>query len=153
ELIRAAVHVGQYSEPKAEKLLGDVLIKRRDKIKTIYLNAVNPIVSPKLENGRLTFDNAAVAAGVATAPSMYHASWFRFDNATGESQPISDTQGSSTTLDVPSGLPSSAGSFVRVDISADSPEHATWKKPIQTYFKRGADGWKLIGLERLPEAS
>ncbi len=47
ELIRAAVHTGEYSDPNAEKYLGDVLIKRRDKIKNIYLNAVNPIVSPR----------------------------------------------------------------------------------------------------------
>ena len=32
ELIRAAVHTGQFSDPAAEKYLGDVLIKRRDKI-------------------------------------------------------------------------------------------------------------------------
>ena len=45
----------------------DVLIKRRDKIASIYLTAVNPIVDPRLDaNGRLTFDNAAVAAGVAS---------------------------------------------------------------------------------------
>jgi hypothetical protein len=152
ELIRAAVHQGQYSDPKAEKLLGDVLIERRDKIKNIYLTAVNPIVSPKLDGGKLSFDNAAVTAGVATAPSMYHAAWFRFDNATGESQSISSTQGSTTTIDAPSGLPSASGSFVRVDISADSEGYPTWKKPVEAYFRRGADGWKLVGLERLPDA-
>ncbi len=153
ELIRAAVHQGQYSDPKAEKLLGDVLIKRRDKIRSIYLTAVNPIVSPRLDaTGRLTFENAAVTQSVATAPSMYHAEWFRFDNATGESQSISSTQASTTTIQAPSGLPSAQGSFVRVDISADSEGHPTWKKPIRTYFRRVADGWKLVGLERLPDA-
>jgi len=39
------LHVGEYSDPRAEQYLGDVLIKRRDKIKSIYLTAVNPIVS------------------------------------------------------------------------------------------------------------
>ena len=67
ELIRAAVHTGEYSDPAAEKYLADVLIKRRDKIKSIYLTAVNPIVSPRLDaNSRLTFENAAFAAGVAS---------------------------------------------------------------------------------------
>ena len=60
DLIRAAVHTGEYSDPKAEKYLGDVLIKRRDKIASIYLTAVNPIVVPRLDaSGRLTFENAA----------------------------------------------------------------------------------------------
>ncbi len=55
DLIRAAVRAGQYSDPKAEKYLGDVLIKRRDKILALYLNAVNPIVNPRLDaSGRLT---------------------------------------------------------------------------------------------------
>ena len=66
DLIRAAVKTGEYSDPAAEKLVGDVLIKRRQKIASVYLTAVNPIVSPKLDaNNRLTFENAAMAAGVA----------------------------------------------------------------------------------------
>ena len=36
ELIRAAVRTGQFSDPAAEKHLGDVLIERREKIKSIY---------------------------------------------------------------------------------------------------------------------
>jgi hypothetical protein len=39
-----------------------------------------------------------------------------------------------------------------VDIAADSDGHPTWKKPVHTYFRRGADGWKLVGLERMPDA-
>ena len=73
-MIRAAVHTGQFSDPAAEKHLGDVLIKRRDKIASVYLTAVNPIVNPRLDaSGRLTFDNAAVAAGVANGPATYRA--------------------------------------------------------------------------------
>ena len=44
EMIRAVVHAGQFSDPAAEKHLADVLIKRRDKIKSVYLTAVNPVV-------------------------------------------------------------------------------------------------------------
>jgi hypothetical protein len=151
ELIRAAVHVGQFSDPAAEKLLGDVLIKRRNKIASVYMTAVNPIVSPRLDaTGRLTFDNAAVAAGVAKAPTAYHASWMLFDNATEQTRPLSTTDGGTTTMEAPSGLPAGADSMVAIDISADS-EHASWKKPIRTYFRKDASGWKLVGLERLPQ--
>ena len=153
ELIRAAVHTGEFSDPAAEKYLADVLIKRRDKIVSIYLTAVNPIVSPRLDaNGRLTFENAALAAGVASSPVSYRASWLHFDNATGETRAISETQSSTTTLDAPSGVPTAPGSFVAVDISVDSEAHPTWRQPIRTYFRRGGAGWTLVGLERLPES-
>jgi hypothetical protein len=152
ELIRAAVHTGQFSDANAEKYLADVLIKRRDKIASIYLTAVNPIVAPRLDaNGRLTFENAAVAAGVASGPATYRASWSRFDNATGEAQALSETQSQTTTIEAPSGLPTTPGSFVAVNISIDSEGHQAWRRPIRTYFRRGGDGWTLVGLERLPD--
>ena len=51
-MIRAAVHTGQFSDPAAEKYLADVLIQRREKIKSIYLTQVNPIVNPRLDAKR-----------------------------------------------------------------------------------------------------
>src|SRR5262245_56168705 len=153
ELIRAAVHEGQYSDPNAEKYLGDVLIKRRNKILSIYLTAVNPIVDPRLDaSGRLTFNNAAEAAGVASGSATYRASWFRFDNATGETQPVAETKSSTTTLEAPTGLPTGTGSFVAVDIAVDSAGHPTWIRPVRAYFQREGSGWKLVGLERMPDA-
>jgi len=152
ELISAAVHTGQFSDPAAEKYLADVLVKRRDKIIRTYLTAVNPVVNPRFDaNGRLTFENAAFAAGVPDDPATYRAAWFRFDNATGETQPVSETQSATTTIDAPRGLPTASGSFAAVDISVDSPGHPTWRRPVRMYFRRGASGWTLVGLERLPE--
>jgi hypothetical protein len=151
DMIRAVVHVGEFSNPDAEKYLGDVLIKRRNKIASAYLPAINPIVSPRLEGDRLTFENAAVAADVAKAPTAYHASWMLYDNATDETRPLSTTQSGTTTIEVPRGLPTAAGSMIAVDLSADSAEHESWKRPIRTYFRRTGSGWKLIGLERMPE--
>jgi hypothetical protein len=152
DLIRAAVHTGEFSDPDAEKHVADVLIKRRDKIAGVYLTAVNPIVSPRLDaNNRLTFENAAVAAGVAKGAVTYRASWALFDNATGQTRPLSETQSTTTTIEAPSGLPTTFGSFIEVSIAADNPEYPTWKQPIRTHFRRQSDGWKLVGLERLPE--
>jgi hypothetical protein len=152
DLIRAAVHTGEFSNPVAEKHLGDVLIKRRDKIASVYLTALNPIVAPRLDaSGRLTFENAAVAAGVAKGQTTYRASWSHFDNATGATRPIGETQGTATALDAPAGLPTGAGSFIEVAISADNPAYPTWKRPIRAHLRRQNDAWKLVGLERLPD--
>ena len=152
DLIRAAVRAGEYSDPNAAKYLGDVLIKRRDKILALYLTAVNPIVNPRLDaSGRLTIENAAIAAGVAKGQPTYRASWMQFDNATGDTKPISATESQTTTFTAPAGLPTAAGSYIQVDISADLAAFPTWKQPIKTHFRRTAQGWELVGLERLPE--
>ena len=151
DLIRAAVRAGQYSDPKAEQYLGDVLIKRRDKILSVYLNAVNPLVNPRLDaTGRLTFENAALSAGAAKGQPTYRASWMLFDNETGGTKPLSATQGQTTTLEPPAGLPTTTGSYIEVDISADLEAYPSWRQPIKTHFRRSAQGWTLVGLERMP---
>jgi hypothetical protein len=152
ELIRAAVHTGQFSDPAAEKYLADVLIKRRNKIGEIYLPAINPIVDPRLDlNGRLTFSNAAVDAGVAKPPASYRVSWSSFDNTTNESREIAETTSPTPAMQAPAGLPTTPGSFVAIEISVDDGAHPTWRTPIRTHFRREGTTWKLVGLERLPE--
>ena len=149
EQIRTAVHTGQFSNPEAEKYVADVLIQRREKIKSTYLTAVNPIVNPRLDSNGLTFENAAVAGGVAQGSVGYRASWMRFDNATGNTTPISETKGTTTTIAAPSGLPSSG--FVAVDIAADTDTYPAWKQPVRAYFRQDGGSWKLVGLERMPD--
>jgi len=151
DLIRAAVHTGQYSDAAAEAHLVSVLIKRRNAIGRAYLPAINPIVDPRLDaNGALTFDNAAVRARFAEAPAKYRAVWSRFDNAAGTNQKIAETESTTTSMTAPRDLPSSAGSYIQVDISAESAANASWREPVHVYFRRTASGWTLVGLERLP---
>jgi hypothetical protein len=154
EVIRKIVHTGEFTDSSAEKAIADIVIKRRDKVLAAYLPAVNPIVAPTLdEGGRLTFENAAVTADVAKAPEAYQAAWFRFDNATGETRPIGESMSTTTAIDAPRALPTDSGSFVAIDISADSREHPTWRKPVRTFFRRDGQAWKLVGLERVLETS
>jgi len=148
EMIRTLVHTGQFSDPAAEKHLADVLIQRRDKIKSIYLTQVNPIVNPRLDGAALTVENAAVSAGVVKGPVSYTASWMRFDNVTGATAPLSETKSTTTTVAVPAGLP--ATGFIAADLTAESDGHPSWKKPVRAFFRRDGSSWKLVGLERLP---
>ena len=153
EVIRAAVKAGKYSDPAAERYLGDTLIARRDKILRAWLTPVNPIVDPELGvTGWLTFHNAAVEHAAAAAPSGYKAVWYRFDNDSGEIDRITETTGTNERLRVPDGLPGAPGGFVRVDVAATGAAYAAWAKPVHLYFRRTAQGWKLVGLDRMPDA-
>jgi len=151
DMIRAVVHTGQFSDPAAEKYLADTLIQRRDTIKKIYLTQVNPIVNPRLDATGLTFENAAVAGGVAQGAVAYRASWMVFDNATGGTRPLAETKSETTTIATPTDLPSTG--FVAIDIAADSEAYPTWKKPVRVYFNKNGDSWKLVGLERMPDTA
>jgi hypothetical protein len=152
DLIRAMVKTGAYSDPAAEKHLADVLIKRRDRIGRAFLPAVMPIVDPALSPALvLTFRNAAADAGVASAASRYQAVWFAFDNATSESRRVGETSGTDTRHTAPDGVPASDGSFIRIDVTATSAEHAAWAVPARLFFRRTAGAWKLVGLERQPD--
>jgi hypothetical protein len=152
ELIRAAVKSGQLAEAGAEQYLAEVLIKRRNAVGRAYLPAINPIVDPKLSaTGTLTFANAAVQYGFAEAPESYRAVWSKFDNTTGATSPIGDSEARDTTLQAPSGLVGTPASFIRIELSAVSAAHPAWAQPLVLHFRRGSDGWTLVGLERLPD--
>jgi hypothetical protein len=150
EQIRAAVRTGEYSDPAAESHLTSVLIKRRDAVGRAYLTDVNPVVDPRLgDDGTLTFENAAVAAGLARPARRYHAAWSSFDNATGRTTSLGETQSGSLSLSAPSGLTRTNGAFVQIDISAEGDEHPSWQRPISVHFRRTAAGWVLVGLQRI----
>ena len=150
-MLRAAVNAGQFGDPEAEAFLVKALVDRRDAILRAYLPAINPIVAPQLgADGTLTFENAAVAAQVAKAPAGYRVVWSAFDNRTGESRRIAATSSTTARLASPAGLPASSGSYIHVEISADGGPHPSWSVPVHVYFRRTAQGWMLVGLERKP---
>jgi hypothetical protein len=156
EMIRAIAETGHYQDASAARLLGEVLIQRRDRIAQAYLVAVNPVVSLALaRDGTLTFENAAVAAGVASEPGAgYVVQWAAFDNTTGQTRPIGvPTTTTGHQSQAPAGLPASDGAFVKVQIAAVSPEHPSWAVPAEAFFRRTTNGWALVGFDRLPERS
>ena len=147
--IRAAVKTGNFTDPAAEKLLGDILIKRRDKIGRTYFSRINPLARFELTDSGLTFENPAVKAGLADAPrGGYGATWYRFNNGTGAADPIGSPTAGQDRLPVANDLPRDPGSCVKVSIHAIDPPHAPWTAPVDVYFRRAGNSWQLVGVER-----
>ncbi len=150
-MIRTIVEKARYSDPRSTDYITRVLVKRRDKVLRHWLNQVNPIVDIALSPaGRLTFGNAAVAAGAATPAAGYSLQWFRFDNLTDTKQDFGAPETiAGLEAQAPAGLLSGTGDHIGVIVSGTHPEQPAWATPATCYFRRTADGWMLVGLERM----
>jgi hypothetical protein len=150
EMLNTLISSGRFNDPASEEMLSKFLIERRNAIVRRYLPAVNPVVNLRLSaSGTLTFENAAVEAGVASAPAEYVVNWSRFDNTGGVATPIADTSAATASVAAPADLPSAAGTYIRVGIAAKGgPE--SWAEPAHAYFRRDVSGWTLVGFERVP---
>jgi len=152
EMIRALVKTGRYSDPTAEKLLADVLIKRRNKIGEAYMTNINPLVDFSLNaSDVLVFENSALKFGVGKAPGSYAAAWSTFDNHTGQTSPLGETKGTGHSIPAPANLPATSGTFVLAEVKAVDSAYPSWTKPVRVFFRRTSAGWKLVGLERMAE--
>jgi hypothetical protein len=150
EMLNTLIGVGRFNDPKSEEMLSKFLIERRNAILRRYLPAVNPVVDVRLSpSSTLTFRNAAVDADVAHAPKEYVVAWQRFDNATGTTTNLGETRASATNVNAPNHLPAAAGTYIRVEISANGGLES-WTEPAHAYFRREAAGWTLVGFERVP---
>ena len=149
DMIKGIVQKAQYSDPRATAYVTETLITRRDKVLATWLNQVCPVVDPKLDaDGALTFTNAAVAAGAATAAESYQLQWFSFDNATNTRTPSGEIQqASGLSGRAPAGLLSS-GDYIGVAVTARHPQHSGWTRPAAFFFPRSGSTWTLVGVER-----
>ena len=148
DTIRAIVARAQYSEPGAADHIVRTLITRRDKVLRTWLTGINPLTDARLDAaGRLTFGNAAVAAGVASAPTAYHLTWTRFDNTAGKAAGASYER----RLSEPSGqAPAEVldSEFVRVSVRAEHPQYQVWNLSVTFTFRRTGSEWTLVGVDR-----
>jgi hypothetical protein len=150
EVIRAVVAKAQFSEPGASAHVSSTLIKRRDKVLRTWLTGVNPLVEPRLgPDGSLTFENAAVAAGVASAPNAYVVTWSRFDNATGT--PTGPrVEGRVTTPGATAPASILEGSqFVTAAVRSIHPDYPSWNDPVTFTFRRTGGQWETVGVDRI----
>ena len=148
--IRAIVGKAQYTDPRATDYITTTLIERRNRVLKTWLTSVNPLVDFKLSaGGELTFGNAAVDAGVATAARGYRVRWARFDNTTGSASGATEMTTTDPRAVAPAQLLAGA-QFIQADISSDHPEFSVWNTPVTVHFRREAAGWALAGVTRLP---
>jgi hypothetical protein len=150
DAVRAIVGTAKYSNPKAAEYLSGVLVARKRRVLESWLNVTNPIVNPALSpTGQLTFENAAVRAGVATAAEHYTIQWSQFDNATGQHTSVGGEQtATDTRAQAPEALFASRPDFVAAVVRGYNAAHPGWQEPVALYFRRAGDGWTLVGLER-----
>jgi hypothetical protein len=155
EAIRAVVAKARYSEPGAADHITSTLIKRRDKVLRVWLTGVNPLVNARIgSDGMLTFENAAIDAGIAKPPQSYRLEWSRFDNATGTATPtivggtVAGTSGvvESPRFEVPQMLRDAA--FIRVSVQTNHPDYPAWSAPVIFTFRRAGTQWETVGLDR-----
>lgn len=152
EGIREIVKAARYSDGLATEYLTEALLARRYKVMKAWLNAVNPIVEPALDQrGVLTFENAAERAGVAKAAERYTIEWLRFDNASDKYDVAGREQTvTSTRAQAPPPLLEARPEFIAVRIRAHHPEQPAWAQPLLLHFRRASQGWQLVGLQRMP---
>jgi len=154
DAIRAIVGKAQYGEPGAADHITTTLIKRRDKVLRSWLTAINPLVDARLDaSGVLTFENVAVASGVATPKAAYTFTWSAFDNTAGSTAGRrEETRATEPRTTAPSAILEGAR-FVRVAVRTAHPDHPTWDAPVTFTFRRTDNGWQAVGIDRMLAAS
>ena len=162
EAIRAVVAKARYSEAGAADHITSTLIKRRDKVLRAWLTGVNPLVNARIgSDGMLTFENAAVDAGIAKPPQSYRLEWSRFDNATGIATPtivggvVAGTSGvvESPRFEVPQVPTLRDAAFIRVSVQTIHADYPAWASPVTFTFRRAGAGWETVGLDRTEPAT
>jgi hypothetical protein len=153
--IRAAVRTGGFTDPSAEQLLASLLIKRRDRIGSVYFSRINPLTRFTLsESGELRFENPSVKSGFSAPPAKgYAAVWSRFDNATQRSEEIGRSTAREQQMQAPPDVTRSAPAFLKISIHIPESPHAPWAIPVDVYFRRDENKWTLVGIERSAEGT
>lgn len=110
---------------------------------------MNPLVDPKLDaSGTLAFENAAVAARVASPPSAYELTWSRFDNASAGTIGAGEvTRSAEPTAPAPPRVLDGA-EFISVTVRTVHGDHRHWMAPVTFYFQRSSGAWRPVGLDR-----
>lgn len=155
--IRAIVATGRISDPRAEAYLVETLLQRRQKVLRAWLTATSPLDGFAVEGGRLTFDNAAVRAGVARPDRRYDVRWWRLDNRTGERDEIAGAAAELEEAEValpddPWGPADEHGlRYAVAEISTDNPGFPHWERPVVVTLRANGETAEVVGVRRPTE--
>jgi hypothetical protein len=151
EAIQGIVEKAQFTDPRVTDYVTGTLLRRREAVLRTWLLSQSSVAGVRIEgDGTLHFDNLAVDAGLIDGPSGYAFSWFRFDNRTGLHEQAAEIKiGTSGASSIPTSL-LHGPEYIGVEIRED---HAAARAPVRAYFRKTADGWLTVGMERTGDPS
>lgn len=157
QMLRSIVEIGRLSDLEASRYLADVLIARRDKVVAYWLTRTTPLDAFAIvETGggtALTFENAAVKAGVASSRATSRVRWTALDNQTGRQTPIGEeTAAAGDVALVPASAwgprDASGARYAVAWIASSHPDFTHWARPVQVTLRQRAGGIDVVGVER-----
>jgi hypothetical protein len=155
-MIRAVVEQARLSDPRAAALLGDIMIKRRDKTVRWGVTATNPVDRFTVERAttpELAFDNAAVRLGLAPHDVEYTIRWAGFDNDAGTTlasrEPLTTA---ATRIAIPADIwgPADAAGvrYAVAAISTNTPLFSHWADPVRITIRNRGGSLDVVAVER-----
>jgi hypothetical protein len=157
DMIRAIVATGELSDKEAARYLGDVIIKRRDKVVSYWITRTNPLdrfaVAQRDGHVTLTFDNAAIRLAAARPGAAYKLRWQALDNLARSARLVGDEVALDATRAT---VPAAAWGPVdetgaRYAVAAIRTEHATfpsWNRPVEVTLRDRGGVVDVVGIVR-----
>jgi hypothetical protein len=165
EELRAIVHTAQFSDPKSEATMLEVLRKRQQKVGSEFIRRINPLDEFQVDGNMLRWANLAEKYALATAPSTYRATWSRYDNVTNTETAIATIASYSgpaaggavgyigpSMLNEPAvPIPAnslSAGDFLQCEIATLNEAHPAWEMPVVVHLRQKGGSLEVVGVSR-----
>jgi hypothetical protein len=162
EMIRAIVDTGELSDTNAVRQLGDIIIKRRDKVVAYWMTRTNPLdrfrVSMDNDDPRLLFDNAALRLGLASGAVTYDIDWASLDNSAGVTHVLARQQGLEPSafvipLDAFGPADVSGARFAVATIRTHHAGYPDWQSPITVTVRASRGSFDVAGVERVKDSA
>jgi hypothetical protein len=155
-MIRSIVETARLSNPETARILGDIIIRRRDKVVSYWITRTNPLdrfaVAANGGGATLTFDNAAVRAGAAQPGAAYTVRWIALDNAAGTERAAGSevrlTEPRAVIPDAAWGPNDGGASYAVASIETMHPAFSNWTRPVRVTVRRRNAAMDIVGIER-----